>query len=105
MIRLSLNSIERTVWQDVGQQPPVPLPSADDVQRARHLTFAQMYFLYPGAKEHLEWLLAQSPCDPALGQRADRSQALSAEKAFNDFGGNAGVETQLNKLLALDGGT
>ncbi len=48
MIRISFYGIERKTWEDVGQQPPEAVMSADDAWRTRHASFVGMYMLYPG---------------------------------------------------------
>ncbi|MEW6434957.1 MAG: hypothetical protein AB1730_25940 [Myxococcota bacterium] len=139
MIRAAFFNIERGFYEDAGLQPPMALPSADEVQQLRGVAFAGMYFLFPvvkravrekalaclpmrcvglteaigstaalrnvvpAAREHLDWLLAQSPCDPLQAQRLARGPGASIDELIDNYSGDGvGVEKWMQRLL--DGG-
>ena len=140
MIRAAFFNIERGFYEDLGVQPPAPVPSADDVSQLRGVAFAGMYFLFPGVKRevrekalactpmrcvdlmeaigstaalrnvvpdaqgHLDWLRAQSPCDPLQAERMARGPAVPIDELVENYSGDgAGVEKWMRRLL--DGGT
>lgn len=57
----------------------------------------------PNAQEHLDWLRAQSPCDPLQAQRMARGPAVPLDQLIESYAGDTGVEKWMQRLL--DGGT
>jgi hypothetical protein len=63
---------------------------------------ASLSQVVPGTKEDLEWLQAQSPCDPELAKWVARSPPASKESALQAFSIERTLETSMRSLT--DGG-
>lgn len=54
----------------------------------------------PDAQAHLDWLLAQSPCDPLQAQRMARGPGVSIDELVDNYSGDSvGVEKWMQRLL------